>query len=533
MGIMSNALEKNLHICQQIELKEQTWEHFNRDREGKHVFIFGTGGGMDYFLSNCCNHMEIAGVIDNDKNKQGKKLGWYCAEAVHTGYGDMLIQEPEILDQYSKHNIIVLVTSVKFYYPMVDQLRKMGIDYCYVLLMLEANKWKSVEELKEREQEIDCKYLDWCCEQKIENNKIVMLIGVYGDHARQITRVLLRQRNDLNIVWLVDKADMDKPENVRLVYMRDWKRYAYEMETAKIWLFDDLVSAAIKKREGQLYIQVKHWSSITLKMFYLDDKASKESPEIQNIIRHNGEMMDYLFSGSEFDERSCQSGFMFQGQAIRVGSARSDLLFDKTIREKILTRFAIDKRAKVCLYVPTYRLEELEKTNSMSILLDLEALLTVLRNKWEGEWFLFVRLHPSLVLKNDVLPENPNIINVQNYTYSEELVAAADVIITDYSSIMFEGAYGKKPVFLYAPDRAKFIDGERGLLIDYDTLPFPRSESDDELHQCIRAFEKQEYEESITEFLHRYGVNEDGHASERAAKFIGDLLKGELKNEKE
>ncbi len=526
MGVMSDAVEKNLHLCEQIELKEQTWELFNRDKDGKQVFLFGTGGGMDYFFHNYGSYIEIAGIIDNDAGKQDQKTEWYCSEASRTEYGEMLIQNPEVLRQYCKWDVVVLITSVKFYFPMAEQLRQMGIDHYYVLLMLEVNKWKSVKELKQREMDADSAYEDWCCKQKIENNKIVMLIGVYGDHARQITKALLKQRNDLDIVWLVDKPYMDRPENVRLVYMKDWKRYRYEMETAKIWLFDDIVPIAIRKREGQIYIQVKHWSSVTLKMFYLDDKAAEKSPEVQKTIRHNGEMMDYLFSGSEFDEESCRSGFMFQGQAVRIGSARSDLLFDKSVRGKVLARFGLNEDVKVCLYVPTYRLEEFEKTHSMSILLDMEALLEALHNKWGGKWFLFVRLHPSLILKNDILPRNPNIISVQDYAYSEELVAAADVIVTDYSSIMFEGAYGKKPVFLYAPDRNQFISGERNLLIDYDTLPFPRSESDWELQQCISVFEEKEYERNVTEFLYAYGVNEDGHASERAAEFIGKLLKG-------
>lgn len=524
MGIMSKAMEKNLYLCDQIELKEQTWELFDQNKKDKHIFVFGTGGGMNYLLRNYGSDMKIVGIIDNDVSKQNQKLGWYCSEALHTEYEEMLIHNPELLNQYCKQDVVVLITSVKFYYPMIEQLRKMGIDHCYVLLMMEANKWKSVKELEEREREADNAYQDWCCEQKIEKNKIVMMIGVYGDHARQITKELLKHRNDLDIVWLVDKPYMDKPENVRLIYMRDWKRYMYEMETAKIWIFDDLVSTAVRKRKGQIYIQVKHWSSITLKMFYLDDKVNEKSPEIQKSIRHNGEMMDYLFSGSEFDEKSCRSGFMFQGQAIRIGSARSDLLFDRTIRGKVLEKLGLDESAKVCLYVPTFRLEELKKTHSMSILLDMEALLEILHNKWGGEWFLFVRLHPSLILENDVLPNNSNIISVQDYAYSEELVAASDVIITDYSSIMFEGAYGKKKVFLYAPDRERFIDGERGLLIDYDTLPFPRAVSDRELYQCISTLDEKAYERSVTEFLHAYGVMEDGHASERAEAFIERLL---------
>ena len=105
--------------------------------------------------------------------------------------------------------------------------------------------------------------------------------------------------------------------------------------------------------------------------FYLDDKANYKSEEVVERIKSDGERMDYLFSGSKFDEDSCKSGFMFKGETIRVGSARSDILFDKSIRKKVLFDLGLRESAKVCLYVPTYRLEEYEKTSSMSILLDM------------------------------------------------------------------------------------------------------------------------------------------------------------------
>ena len=98
------------------------------------------------------------------------------------------------------------------------------------------------------------------------------------------------------------------------------------------------------------------------------------------------------------------------------------------------------------------------------------------------------------------------------------------MMITDYSSIMFEAAFVKKPVFLYAPDRKEYIDGERGLLIDYDSLPFPIAETNTELYNQIDIFDEVEYKKSVTVFLERYGVHEDGHASERAADFIISIL---------
>jgi CDP-glycerol glycerophosphotransferase (TagB/SpsB family) len=148
-----------------------------------------------------------------------------------------------------------------------------------------------------------------------------------------------------------------------------------------------------------------------------------------------------------------------------------------------------------------------------------------LEAKFGGEWVVLLRLHPNLVSQSKSIKKINGVIDVSAYEEGEELVAASDLMITDYSSIMFEPAFVKKPVFLFAPDRKEYIDGERELLIDYDTLPFPIAESNEELMKNIQQFDKDIYERQIEQFLEAYGVHEDGHASERAAQFILNLMK--------
>ncbi len=525
MDIISRAMEKEQHLCDGIKAEKQRWDEFNECVRGKKLFLFGTGGGTCYFLRNYGRQMSIAGVVDNDVRIQGQKFGTCCEEAWQTEWDSLIICDPEVLRQYSAQDIVVLITNMNSYHAMLKQMERLGIENRYVLLMMEADKRKNLtDDAGEDIGKIRNDYIDRCCQQDIEEKKIVMLIGVYGSHARQITKALLKKRNDLDIVWIVNDMCIEAPGGVRLIYARNWKNYVYEMETSRIWIFDDIISPLIRKRENQIYIQVKHWSSITLKKFYLDDRSPVLTSEVEADIKFDGARMDYLFSGSEFDEKSFKSGFMFQGENVRVGSARSDILFDMRIKEKVMDHFGLEPDAKICLYVPTYRLEEVGTYQNISIVLDMNSVLNVLRQRWGGEWFLLVRLHPSLIFENNIIPDSKYIINARRYLESEELVAASDIMITDYSSIMFEAAYKKEPVFLFAPDRQSYIGRERDLLIDYNTLPFPVAESNEELQRNIIDFEIEKYKKGVTEFLEEYGVCEDGHASERAAEHILKLL---------
>lgn len=529
MDIISRAMKEKKHLSNDIETEKQNWEAFKECIKGKQLFLFGTGAGLNFFLRNYGSHMHISGIVDNNLCMQGQTLGTCCSEAWQTKFDALPICDPNILIEYSKQDTVVLITSINYYLEMMKQMEEIGIEHCYVLLLMEADKRRHhSDDEGEDINKIQDGYIDEYCRQKIEEKKIIMLIGVYGSHARQITKALLRVRTDLDIVWIVNDIRTETPEGVRLIYARNWKRYFYEMETAKIWLFDDIISPQVRKRESQIYIQVKHWSSITLKKFYLEDRSSVLTPEVEADIKYDGARMDYLLSGSKFDEDSFRKGFLFQGENIRVGSPRSDILFHREITEKVRKHFSLKESDKICLYVPTYRLEDTKGIQNISIALNMESLLKALKEKWDGEWFLLVRLHPSLVTEDNMLPDSQYIINAGNYAECEELVAASDVMITDYSSIMFEAAYKKAPVFLYAPDRWRYIGRERDLLIDYNMLPFPIAESNEELIQKIIAFEMENYQEDIRTFLESYGVCEDGHASERAAEFIIGLLENNV-----
>lgn len=525
MDVIAKAMRDGLHLNENVDLKNQTWIEFEKQKKGRRLFLFGTGKGMEYFLYHCANHMEIEGVFDNDEKKQGMRLGWYCTEAWHTEFEDILTLAPNVLCNYCPSDIIVLITVVRHYDDIIAQLKEMGIENYFVLFMMEVNRRKNgqteffpdIEETKE-------KYVKECCRYPIKNRKIVMRIGEYGGHARAITKQLLEDGKELDIVWIVFDSDVDAPEGVRLICETNWKSLIFELETAIIWLFDVQVPEYIVKRQKQIYIQTKHWSSITLKKFGIEDKAFCSSPEIEKMIRKDGKRTDYLFSGSKLDEDSCKSGWNCQGQPIRIGSPRSDILFDSTIRGKIRAEFGLKEATHILLYAPTFRRKDLENNRSMIITLDMKAVLKALQDKVGGEWVLFVRLHPIISFEKSGLCEQKNIINAGDYADGEALVAAADVMITDYSSIMFEAAYINQPVFLYAPDQKEFISDDREFLLDYDTLPFPIAKSDKELRKRIMEFDEEKYKEDVKNFLVKYDVKEDGCASKRAVNFIMELL---------
>lgn len=501
----------------------QTHEQFKYDCESRKIFLFGTGIACKNFIRNYHMMINLEGILDNNQKKQGFQIGDYIAEALGTQYENLRICAASILNNYESDELAVIIASTDYYEQIAEQLEQLGISHYYFLHQI--NGWLHKENISTLEDKLEKdSYVEYCCNLKMNKRKIAVYIGYYGGHGKYITEQLLKMGKDIDIVWMVRDLTVEKPEKVRLIFEGNWKKYIYEMETAGIWIYDIVIPTYIRKRPQQVYIQTKHWAGITLKKFFLDDLSTICAKDEIEKVMYNGKIMDYILTGSEFDNETCRSGFAFGGNFIQVGSPRSDALFRKENREKVYTRYGIDKELQCLLYAPTFRYEQSENRKYSDIGLDFVGLRGALSRRFGGEWCILVRLHPSIIRKGMQVEWSKWIVDASDYLDSQELVAASNITISDYSSIMFEPAFTYKPVFLFAQDRESYVNKQRDLLIDYDTLPFPMAETNEELIRNIEEFNQIDYEKKVRLFFDKYGVHEDGHASERAAKFILGLL---------
>lgn len=525
MDIIQRAIEKKKHISKRKELNVQTWADCAEQAEGRKVFLFGAGACADYFFENDRN-ISLNGVVDSDVCKQGLQVVDFCVIS-DSEYGQFEILPPDTLKQYPPDDVVVLITSTNYYEAIIAQLEEMGIKNCFVLVIMEANERNGAGSASAAADGLQAEknYAGKCCNEEINGLKIVInTFGTYSDHGKYIAEALLRIRKDLDIVYFLDDLRAEVAQGVRKVYRNNWKRYIYEFETAKIWICNTPVSDYIMKRPGQIYIQTKHWASVTLKKFYLDSPTTQAVQSRVDNWRYNSEIMDYMITGSKFDTESCRRGFGFNGEICQAGSPRSDALFrQEELKQKVYGYYGIKPETHLLIYAPTYRFDRPNGEYvyvSREIDLDYKMVKYALENRFGGEWNIMLRLHPSVTKAAAQIAKEEFVIDASSYQDSEELVAACDMMISDYSSIMFEPAFVMKPVFLFALDRENYIGKDYELLLDYDALPFPRAVSNDELERNILQFDRVKYEKNVKAFLNQYGVHEDGHASERAAAFI-------------
>ena len=350
--------------------------------------------------------------------------------------------------------------------------------------------------------------------RKINRKKIVFVnyYGAgYGDSSKAIVDYIIENNLDYELVWLLDKRKDDGsslPKQVKKVAYFSIKSLN-ELSTAKIWIDNCRKEYFPRKKTEQIYIQTWH-GALALKKIEAD--APSLSSQYTNMARQDSKNIDVILNGYNFMTNIFKNSFWYSGPILNIGTPRSDIFFDEKkiigCKQNIFELYRIDSDTKVLLYAPTFR----QGHNLGVYRLEYLQLKETLERKFSKNWKILVRLHPNLhYLASDLaLPET--VINVTTHKDMQELLCASDIVITDYSSLMFDFFILKRPVFLYCPDFDEYTGKDREFYFNMQDLPFSMAQSNKELCDIICSFDFTEYLENIKKFKNRVGVFENGTA---------------------
>lgn len=338
----------------------------------------------------------------------------------------------------------------------------------------------------------------------------------YGCSPKYIAEYILKYYpNKYDLVWVFEKGvevPTEFPAQIKIVRYFSIG-YLKLLHTAKFIVCNMRTGNSYfwKKRKGQVYIQTWH-SSLRLKKIEKDaiDSLGKD---YEKSAFEDSSKIDLLLSGCDFSTEIFRRAFWYDGEIMKSGTPRSDILINapKYIRKKIFEYYNIPVNNKLVLYAPTFR--DNKKADLFGMNFDK---LSVALKSTNHEWTIGYRLHPNILES----VQTDGYINMSNYSDMQELICAADLLITDYSSCMFDMATAKKPCLLYAPDLERYMNNERGMYFDIRQLPFPLAESIDELCEIVNNFNIRKYEADLQKFNDTIGSYEDGHASERVVEYI-------------
>ncbi|MDX3588148.1 MULTISPECIES: bifunctional glycosyltransferase/CDP-glycerol:glycerophosphate glycerophosphotransferase [Streptomyces] len=335
----------------------------------------------------------------------------------------------------------------------------------------------------------------------------------YSDSPRAIYEEMRRQGLDFEAVWSYTGRPEGFPADATLV--RRWSLpYLRALARAEFWIDNQSFPLKLTKRPGTTYIQTWHGSA--LKRMGFDEpgwklKSRAEQAEQQRTL----DRFDHFLIRSEHDVRTLAKAFRLREKVLlRVGYPRNDALVrarGAAERPSLAAELGIPADKRILLYAPTFRHQGQRR---FTLPFDVERFA----ESFGDEYVLLVRAH---YLNHVVLPPSVRgrVIDVSAHHDVTPVLALADALITDYSSVMFDYALLDRPMLFFTHDYEEYVHEGRGTYFDLlERAPGPIVRTEDELHSVLRSMSLDEqtlkYAAARERFTAAFGEYDKGTAAQ-------------------
>jgi CDP-glycerol glycerophosphotransferase (TagB/SpsB family)/glycosyltransferase involved in cell wall biosynthesis len=281
----------------------------------------------------------------------------------------------------------------------------------------------------------------------------------------------------------------------------------------------------VRKRPGTVHLQTQHGTPLKKMGLDLQDfPVGANRMNFERLLRRV-DRWDFNISSNRFSTEVWERCYPASFETLEVGYPRNDRLVRATDadRERVRGELGIAPDATVVLFAPTFR--DYQRVFSPEI--DFAQLVEAIGDNG----VLLVRAHYFLddeAGEMHALSASRRVLDVSDHPCVEDLCIAADVLLTDYSSIMFDYAVLDRPIVIYAYDWDTYVR-TRG--VNHDLVAEPPgvvARSAAELLEAFRSGEvsSERAAKARAEFRRRFCEFDDGSASEKVVRrvFLGERL---------
>ncbi|MCB1027263.1 MAG: CDP-glycerol glycerophosphotransferase family protein [Microthrixaceae bacterium] len=325
--------------------------------------------------------------------------------------------------------------------------------------------------------------------------------------------------------WVVGPGQASAPEGTTAVVRWSAEWYT-RLASAELVITNAALPNHFRRREGQTVLQT--WHGTPLKRLGLDMLSFEHmSPGYAEGLRVQSAQWSALVAPSPLCSQVYPRAFAYDGPLLEVGSPRNDLLVagtDPARTADIRRRLGVDDRRPIVLVAPTFR-DGRHRDGDLAATghLDLDSLC---RSLGTDVTVLF-RAH-NWIDAASVPIDRPNLINVTDYPDIAELYLVTDVLVTDYSSVMFDFVVTGRPIVFHTPDLEHYRDELRGWYFDLEAeAPGPITRTESELTAAIADALDQGTPAALADryraFVERFTPWERGDAAQRVADALLDL----------
>ncbi len=345
------------------------------------------------------------------------------------------------------------------------------------------------------------------------NKKRVMFESLWGKdyncNPRYFYEYINENYPDYECIWSLDDEHIRIEGNAKRVRKFSLKYYYY-LATSKYLMDNVNFEDEYIKRDEQVYIQTMHGTP--LKTFGLDIPTEFTTNEGRKNFIDRCARWDYLLVQSDYAADLSKRCFLYEGNLLKAGYPRTDILYsrnnEKSINE-LKERLGLPLNKKVILYAPTWRLRD-----KFDLAIDLGSF----KKNLSDDYVLILRTHHFAGSGSDQFENDEFVYDFSEYNSMEELYLISDILISDYSSAMFDYAILDRPIILFAYDLEDYTKNIRGIYLDLEEIkPGPIVYTSKDLENTIININQidEKYKPFRREFKERFNQYESENSSEQ------------------
>lgn len=352
-----------------------------------------------------------------------------------------------------------------------------------------------------------------------KNNVVFMSFSgeQYSDSPLAISNRLFLLKPNIKQIWILNDVNVVTPHFITKI-KKNTIRYFQIVCTAKIIVVNDSIDGWMPIRKNQIVLNTWHGGSPTKTVGFMESHPDPYYKYYFNLQETKTSAI--LSSSNFFTQEVIKKSFGFKNtEILEFGLPRNDILFQdhSNIRKKVYNYFSLKEsdESGLILYAPTFRGSTSDGAFIPAVdRFSINEVIECLNKKFHKKFYFLFRAHHAMKGIN-----MSGAISATEYPDMQDLLCAADILITDYSSCMHDFSLMKKPVFLFIPDYYEYMK-DRGFYYEIPSMPFRYALNQEELKKTIKKFSQDDYEQGVTEYLNRMGNIDDGHATDRTIKWL-------------
>lgn len=345
----------------------------------------------------------------------------------------------------------------------------------------------------------------------IKKNRVLFrtIGGNYSCNPKYISEYILKNcKDDFELVWIIspecDTAYFDR-NNIKYCSKIGIKYFIYFF-TSKFIIVNHNYPEFIPKKKSQRLINTWHGGGSYKRL--IDNHTTPE--EYRNVDK-------FISSCRTFSELNLIQDFYIDPQKIfEIGMPRNDIFFENNaeLSHSIKRQLGIDDNKKIILYAPTFRAFHCKK----NIGDDFKKIVSACNERFGGEFVVVNRDH-HFSLDNIISENDSAVYEASKISDTQQLILSADVVISDYSSIIWDTSIAKKPCFIYAYDLEEYYK-TWDFYVPIEQWPFPVGKTIDEMVQNIRSFDEAQYNDAVKNHHKQLGSFENGTACRQVVEYM-------------